>query len=253
MIAVAAAVEDGPRVGTAAARNISAFHKVIQGLRAKANELSSSRARYLPNANSSADAGGIFGTVPWLLLEVLKDTGYQDWLKFEQADGQERWRNIRELANLAAAGKSTTTTNLEAFLDSVALLQDTDSLLQSSEQRSEKSTRGSRGGAKGSQSEKKSMVKLLTIHSSKGMEFDNVFVTGVEEDLLPHFHSINKRGCTEEDIDEERRLLFVAMTRSKSKLYLSHASSRLMWGLRKNTRGSRFLDDIQGVRRIKIK
>ena len=127
--------------------------------------------------------------MPWFLLRVLRETGYEDWIRREAVDGDERWRNLRELANLAAPYAAS---DLGSFLDQVALVQDQDGL----------------------EKDQDASVKLMTIHASKGLEFDVVVVSGCEEGLLPHFYSTDdKRGDDlEEAVDEERRLLYVAMT-----------------------------------------
>ena len=204
------------------------------------------------------------GPVPELLREVLKKSGYEDWMRYEQADGDERWQNVRELANLAT---SLDAGSLLDFLDRVALIADQDMMMRGDD---EDGGGGSSGGGGGSKSV--SPVKLLSIHASKGLEFDCVFVVGVEDELLPHFHSINNTQSEVDDadqytsddttpwdevkeeerreqqrlkIDEERRLLFVAMTRAKRHLFLCHAAERLTWGRCRSCSPSRFLvDDI---------
>jgi DNA helicase-2/ATP-dependent DNA helicase PcrA len=80
----------------------------------------------------------------------------------------------------------------------------------------------------------------MTLHNSKGMEFELVFLVGMEEDLLPH---VNSRG-DEKAIEEERRLCYVGMTRAKKHLYLCSTSSRYMWGTQRLMRPSRFLKEI---------
>ena len=81
-------------------------------------------------------------------------------------------------------------------------------------------------------------VKLMTVHASKGLEFDFVFVTGVEENLMPHYHSLS----TPEEVEEERRVLYVAMTRARKQLVLTHAAKRGRWGKMNFCEPSRFLD-----------
>ena len=93
-------------------------------------------------------------------------------------------------------------------------------------------------------------MKLLTIHASKGLEFDTVFVVGCEEDLLPHYHATRgddgEGEAESEGVDEERRLLYVAMTRARRRLYLCWAHQRLIWGTQKGADRSRFLDELCG-------
>ena len=82
-------------------------------------------------------------------------------------------------------------------------------------------------------------IKLLTIHGSKGLEFDVVFLCGMEEGLLPHHYSI-----LDETVDEERRLAYVALTRAKKKAYISYTKERLLWGRSNYVEPSRFLKSI---------
>ena len=83
-------------------------------------------------------------------------------------------------------------------------------------------------------------VKLMTIHSAKGLEFPHVFISGMEENLFPSFMSINSRS----DLEEERRLFYVAVTRAMQSLTLSYAENRYRWGQLTTSEPSRFLDEI---------
>ncbi len=83
-------------------------------------------------------------------------------------------------------------------------------------------------------------IQLMTVHSSKGLEFDCVFITGMEEGLFPHENSMNDR----DGLEEERRLMYVAVTRARQRLYLSHAQSRMLHGQVRYGIPSRFLDEI---------
>src|SRR6056300_1155791 len=80
----------------------------------------------------------------------------------------------------------------------------------------------------------------MTIHSAKGLEFDIVFITGLEEGLCPHEQSL----IESDGLEEERRLMYVAVTRAKEKLYLTYSQSRLMYGQTQYNLSSRFLDEI---------
>jgi DNA helicase-2/ATP-dependent DNA helicase PcrA len=84
------------------------------------------------------------------------------------------------------------------------------------------------------------LVTLMTVHASKGLEFPVVFLVGMEEGLFPHSNSLMEK----EQIEEERRLCYVAMTRAKKYLYLTKATSRLYFGNRQNNLPSRFLTEI---------
>ncbi len=83
-------------------------------------------------------------------------------------------------------------------------------------------------------------VSLMTIHSAKGLEFKNVFVVGLEENLFPSQMSLNSRT----DLEEERRLFYVAVTRAEKKLTLTYATSRYRWGTLTSCEPSRFIDEI---------
>src|SRR5690606_16081987 len=83
-------------------------------------------------------------------------------------------------------------------------------------------------------------VSLMTIHSSKGLEFNQVYIVGLEENLFPSQMSLNSRS----DLEEERRLFYVAVTRAEKKLSLTYATSRYRWGTLNNCEPSRFLDEL---------
>ena len=85
-------------------------------------------------------------------------------------------------------------------------------------------------------------VNLMTIHSVKGLEFDNVFITGMEEGIFPHYNSINEGGNA--PIEEERRLCYVAITRAKKRLWITNARRRMLFGNTQNNMPSRFMDEI---------
>ena len=155
-----------------------------------------------------------------LIERVLDRTGYLDWV--EQQDNLEnssRAENLRELAN-AVAEAAEQGQSLEDILDQAALVSDSDEY------------------------DETIPVSLMTLHSAKGLEFDAVFLAGLEEGLLPHSRSIASNA----DIEEERRLFYVGMTRAKNSLVLSRAVYRRSYGedrLRAST-PSRFLGEIPG-------
>jgi len=152
-------------------------------------------------------------------------TGYEHYLRHESVDGADRWRNVRELANLAApyaAGE------LVEFLDTLALVQDQDMASDDDEEK------------------QPPKVRLMTVHASKGLEFQTVIIAGCEEGLLPHYYATADKDGEElaQAVDEERRLLYVAMTRAKESLALTRARTRLTWGVSRQMEASRFLDEI---------
>ncbi|HEX7787758.1 MAG TPA: UvrD-helicase domain-containing protein [Methylomirabilota bacterium] len=149
-------------------------------------------------------------TVPALIDEVCAASGYRDALKAERtAEAEARLENLEELvaaseefiATQAAQGLEPVT--LEAFLDSVALVADTDEIDAES------------GG-----------VTLMTLHSAKGLEFPVVFLTGLEEGVFPHSRSM----LEPEELEEERRLCYVGITRAQERLFLSYALHRRIQG-----------------------
>ncbi|HEY7435361.1 MAG TPA: UvrD-helicase domain-containing protein [Methylomirabilota bacterium] len=149
-------------------------------------------------------------TVPALIDEVCAASGYRDALKAERtAEAEARLENLEELvaaseeliATQQAAGGETVT--LEAFLDSIALVADTDEI-----------------------DAEAGVVTLMTLHSAKGLEFPMVFLTGLEEGVFPHSRSM----LEPEELEEERRLCYVGITRARERLMLSYALHRRIQG-----------------------
>jgi DNA helicase-2/ATP-dependent DNA helicase PcrA len=91
--------------------------------------------------------------------------------------------------------------------------------------------------------EDKKAVRLMTVHASKGLEFDVVFISGLEDGLFPH-QKINEANITPSEAEEERRLFYVALTRAKKKIYLSYAQMRMIFGHREVNVPSEFILDI---------
>jgi DNA helicase-2/ATP-dependent DNA helicase PcrA len=157
---------------------------------------------------------------PQMIERVLERTGYLDWV--EQQDNLEhtsRAENLRELANAMAEATEQGQT-LEDVLDHAALVSDADEF------------------------DETIPVSLMTLHSAKGLEFDTVFLAGLEEGLLPHSRSLDRP----QDVEEERRLFYVGMTRAKKSLTISRAIYRRSYGedrLRASL-PSRFLSEIPG-------
>ncbi len=149
---------------------------------------------------------------------IVKTSGLEQELSTGNDEDSERLDNLKELVNLASRYDIYPPDQaIEKFLTDASLISDQDSL-----------------------NNNKNGVKLMTIHAAKGLEFEHVFIVGLEQDLFPH-----KRGA-EEDIDreEERRLFYVAITRAKEKVWLSYCQSRFMFGTRQFALPSEFLGDI---------
>ena len=157
--------------------------------------------------------------LPVLLDHVLSVTGYREMLQDNTREGQERWANVVELSGLAAEYADVPPPDaLYQFLENVALVSDVDSVDDS---------------AQG--------VMLITLHQVKGLEFDVVFVAGMEEGLLPHVRSMEDG---ESGIAEERRLAYVGITRARRHLYLLHVFRRHLYGTPQLAEASRFLQEI---------
>lgn len=132
-------------------------------------------------------------------------------------EGQERLGNIRELINLSTKYDfETPAEGIEKLLEEAALQSDQDELSNEAE-----------------------AVSLMTVHASKGLEFDVVFVTGLEQGLFPSMRETPGR-----DTEEERRLFYVALTRARKRIFLSYANERMRYGSRERTIPSEFLEDI---------
>jgi DNA helicase-2/ATP-dependent DNA helicase PcrA len=154
-----------------------------------------------------------------LTLTLLARTGYLQQLKEERTDeALSRVENIEELVNVIIEfEKGEEEVSLETFLDKVSLVSDVDLY-----------------------EDKGNRVSLMTLHCAKGLEYPCVFITGMEDGLLPH----HRRGEEIQDIEEERRLFYVGMTRARERLFLSRAERRHTFGVGHANLPSRFLDEI---------
>jgi DNA helicase-2/ATP-dependent DNA helicase PcrA len=139
-----------------------------------------------------------------LLLQIIEKTGYKEWI------GQERTANIMELVESAEG------MDVRTFIDTAALFSSTD------------------------EPHKGNFVSLMTLHCAKGLEFPVVFIAGIEDGILPHFHAIKNP----EELQEERRLFYVGMTRAKDLLVLTSARKRRLYSLMQKQETSRFLNEL---------
>ena len=154
-----------------------------------------------------------------LFENILERTGYKFMLECEGEEGLERLQNVKELAsNIAQYELESDEPTLSEFLEEIALINDIDSLETESDK-----------------------VILMTIHSAKGLEFDNVYLVGMEEGIFPGNQSIYGG---EAEIEEERRLAYVAITRAKKKLTVTNTQSRMLFGSTNRNMPSRFLREI---------
>jgi DNA helicase-2/ATP-dependent DNA helicase PcrA len=150
---------------------------------------------------------------------IIEKSGYVEALKTEKSDENiGRIENIGELkTNILGYMKETGDSGLSGFLDEVALYTDIDALDKDSD-----------------------AVVMMTLHTAKGLEFDNVFIVGVEEGVFPGIRSIGEP----EELEEERRLCYVGLTRAKRKLTLTCARQRMLFGKTTSNLPSRFIDEI---------
>ena len=148
---------------------------------------------------------------------MVESSNYKQFT-LNDPDGAERWENILELRTVAQQYKDLPPReSLAAFLESVALVSDVDGYDAALDR-----------------------VTLITLHQAKGLEFPVVFMVGVEEKLLPHLRSMDDP----DQLEEERRLCYVGITRAKQRLYLLHAFRRTFMGQSTVNPPSRFLEDI---------
>ena len=157
------------------------------------------------------------------LRAVIEETDYSGFLASSSDENAEtRQENVDELlANAEAFDDDQPDEGLRGFLEEVALVSDVDGLAGANE-----------GGA----------VTLMTLHSAKGLEFPVVFLPGLEEELFPHFRALMDGG--DAGIEEERRLMYVGLTRARERLFLSHARTRRHFGQSSWRDPSRFLDEL---------
>ncbi len=143
---------------------------------------------------------------------VAETTGYKRFLLDGSQEGERRWENVEELKSVA-----TGLSDLAIFLEQVALVSDVDNL-------------DPNAGA----------VTLMTLHAAKGLEFPLVFMVGLEEGIFPHSRSLMEPA----EMEEERRLCYVGMTRARERLYLTWARMRLLYGNMQTNLSSRFIAEI---------
>jgi len=163
-------------------------------------------------------------TLTQLILDIIETTGYVDELEAEGTEeAQARIENIDELiSKISSYEEGEEHPTLSGFLEEVALVADIDSLDENSD-----------------------YVVLMTLHSAKGLEFPNVYLAGMEDGLFPSYMSITSDNATNE-LEEERRLAYVGITRAKERLTITAARSRMIRGETQFNRVSRFVKEIPG-------
>jgi DNA helicase-2/ATP-dependent DNA helicase PcrA len=153
-----------------------------------------------------------------VVRSVLEETGYEDELKGQRTlEAEGRLENLEEFLGVSAEyDRRAADPSLDGFLQEISLYADSDSYVDTGE-----------------------LITLMTLHNAKGLEFPVVFIAGMEEGVFPH-----QRSLDEQNIEEERRLAYVGMTRAMDRLYLLHARARSLWGSGQYNLPSRFLDEI---------
>ncbi len=152
--------------------------------------------------------------VPDLFERIVSDLNYKAYIDDESEEGEDRWENVQELRRLALEYAARP---LDDFLENVALVADQDTI-----------------------QDNVNAPTLLTLHAAKGLEFGAVFIVGLDDGILPHSRSFDEP----EQMEEERRLFYVGITRAKDRLYLVRSMQRGGRGFAEETYPSRFLDDI---------
>ena len=159
-------------------------------------------------------------TLTQIVDMVLDKSGMKEEFGDKTLDGEIRLENLEEFKSITKNYEEEYgVLNLEDFLAEISLVSDVEEY-----------------------KDEDNRVSLMTIHSVKGLEFDNVFVTGMEEEIFPHYNSINEG--TRDAIEEERRLCYVAITRAKKNLWLLNAKKRMLFGNVQHNLPSRFMDEI---------
>lgn len=159
-----------------------------------------------------------------LLFDALvRSTGYREHLAHGEDDDLERWENVLEVrSDMETYDELDPGEALSAYLEQVALVADIDALDDDSRGR----------------------VTLITLHSAKGLEFPVVFITGLEEGLLPVSRAVEAEFSDPAAIEEERRLFYVGITRAERLLYITYVANRMTWGRFQPGVASRFLDSL---------
>jgi DNA helicase II / ATP-dependent DNA helicase PcrA len=202
-----ARIEEHPTLATAGKRALESFYHLMVNLRQTALE----------------------EKLPYLIDRLLEQSGYARELRDGSDEGEERWNNVLELRRVAEDfSEIDPETALELFLENVALVAGADT---------------TQTGEDGQlvQGEEKDAVTLITLHAAKGLEFPVVFLVGLEEGVLPHARSLENQ----QELEEERRLAYVGITRAMTRLYLTRAIRRSFFGgSAVYQEASRFIEEI---------
>ncbi|MGI9056869.1 MAG: ATP-dependent helicase, partial [Pyrinomonadaceae bacterium] len=167
--------------------------------------------------NKVADAANSEQRVSEVVISAIEDTGYANMLRAENTDeSAARLENLEELVNAAVDYDKEEENGLRDFIDHAALTSDTDKF------------------------DRNASVTMMTVHAAKGLEFPVVFLVGLEDGIFPHSRSMND----ELELEEERRLAYVAITRAEKILYVTHAMRRRVYGAEMSAEPSQFLNEM---------
>lgn len=184
----------------------------LEGLTPKARKAFAELGEMLARLKEAADEMSL----PDLIEAVIKRIGYLDYLDDGTPQAEDRAENVKELVSVA---REYADLGLSGFLEEVALISDLDAVQADQD-----------------------AVLLMTIHAAKGLEFPVVFMIGMEETIFPHSRAL----YDQDEMEEERRLCYVGMTRAREELVLTAAASRMLYGQTQHNPPSRFLADIDG-------
>ncbi len=201
-------VEEHPTLTTGSKRALTGFASIVDRLRVVAREQ----------------------PLPDVIDQIVLQTGYAQELRDGTDEGEDRWTNVQELRRVASDfAEMDPETALPLFLENVALVGGSD-IVQTGE-----------NGSLATEEQRQDAVTLITLHAAKGLEFPVVFVVGLEEGILPHARSME----SQRELEEERRLAYVGITRAMHQLYLVRAFRRSFFGGNALMQEpSRFLDEI---------
>lgn len=208
--AISDLLAEGDQLSPRAITSLENFQRIVRGLGGKMQALTKPEESSDQQIESSSPVSD-------LVKAAILDTGYENALKAEANDEAEaRLENLQELVNAAVDYDEQGITGIRDFIDHSALVADTD------------------------QYKADVPVTLMTAHSAKGLEFPLVFIVGLEDGLFPHSRSLSDAS----DIEEERRLCYVAMTRAERFLYITHAVKRRVYGEELASEPSQFLNEM---------
>src|SRR2546421_6319989 len=215
--AISDLIADERRLSARAIAALANFQRIVNQLAVKAEEILSTNPGGASPEEESESRIESASPVSDLVKAAILETGYENALKSENSDEAEgRRENLQELVNAAVGYDGQGAEGLRDFIDHSALVADTD------------------------QYKADVPVTLMTAHSAKGLEFPLVFLVGLEDGLFPHSRSLSDAS----DIEEERRLAYVAMTRAERFLYVTHAVKRRVYGEELASEPSQFLNEM---------